>query len=452
MVVWKGEIERRHGEKAYNLDNTDLEVPNFFVITSEEIAELFKTRDPNKLRKTSINLDEIMEAYKEVGMSSEVRNASNRARNLVGGQRGNAKVTVRASDNGFSEFKLDVGASGLEDAIKNVVASYLENNGSELPNIVVQKMIEADYTGTLIKGRKDYVEVVEGLGIALEDGKTRPSRYLIGENNEFKSPEYQVKVTQNPMTGGFREKRIENPEKPFKRSKIKEFAEKASNSVKFVYKRGSFFAVDVFNEENYIEDLKQLKVSQGEMKGTVGQEITLSDETLPPEKYENSLIARKGGYISTDAQKARRSGKPAIFSSDLKEGEKINKTETEDSFNNDVSESFTATNIKTVRELETSYNSKQAYLENYADVFDFEEGGEAIFDVRRVSEKGLLNALDYLEGDITILMNKVDSKILEKIVWNDFDVGVESSEIEKFESALRKVEHKFVVDRLREME
>jgi len=322
MVVWKGEIERRHGEKAYNLDNTGLEVPNFFVITSEEIAELFKTRDANKLRNTSIESDKIMDAYKEVGMSSEVRNASNRARNLVGGQRGNAKVTVRASDKGVSEFELDIGASGLEDAIKNVTASYLENNDSELPNIIIQKMIEADYTGALIKGRKDYVEVVEGLGIALENGKTRPSRYLIGENIEFKSPEYQVKVTQNPMTGGFREKRIENPEKPFAASEIKEFAEEASNSVKFVYKRGSFFAVDVFDEENHIEDLKQLKVSRGEMNGTVGQEITLSDETLPPEKYENSLVARKGGYISTDAQKARTSVNPQCLAQTLEKEKK----------------------------------------------------------------------------------------------------------------------------------
>jgi len=140
-----------------------------------------------------------------------------------------------------------------------------------------------------------------------------------------------------------------------------------------------------------------------------------------------------------------------VFSSDLREGEKINKTESETSFDNNLSESFTATAIKTIRELETSYNSEQAYLENYSDVFDF-EGGEAIFDARRVPEKGLPNALDYLEGEVTVLMNKVDSKVLEKIVRNDFDIGVENDKIDEFESALRKVEHKFVVNRLREME
>jgi len=128
MVVWKGEVERKHGEKAYNLDQVDLDVPNFFVITSEELKEMFQTRDPERILNSSIDIEEIRDAYREVGMSSEVRNASSRARNLVGGQRGNSKVTVRASDEGVSDFELDVGASGLEDAIKNVAASFIENN------------------------------------------------------------------------------------------------------------------------------------------------------------------------------------------------------------------------------------------------------------------------------------------------------------------------------------
>ena len=449
MVVWKGEIEKRHGEKAYNLDNTELEVPNFFVITSEEIAELFKTQNPDEILNTSIDLAGIKEAYKEVGMSSEVRNASNRARNLVGGQRGNSKVAIRASDNGFSDFELDVGASGLEDAIKTVVASFAENN-SGLPNVVIQKMIEPDYTGAIIKGEHDYVEVVEGLGIALEEGKTSPSRYLMGRNIEFEAPRKQLKITQNPMTGGFREKRIKNPDKPFSDTEIREFVEKASNSVKFVYKRGSFFVVDVFQKEQGFQSVEEMKVSEQEMSGTIGQDIVLSDQTLPPEQYDSGLVTRKGGYTSTDAQKAREAEKPAIFSSDREEGETINPIREKSDPTNDFSERVTATEIKTIRQLETNYSSEEAYLESYSEVFGF-EGEKAILDARKISNEGLVNALEYLEADVTVLMQEPDLKVLKKIVEKDFTLGVESSEIPRFESMVERAEHLFVVEKLRSM-
>jgi len=450
MVVWKGEIEQRHGRKAYNLDNTELEVPNFFVITSEEIAELFKTQRPDQILNKSVDLAEIKEAYKEVGISSEVRNASNRARNLVGGQRGNSKVVVRASDKGLSDFELDVGASGLENAIKNVVASYSENN-SGLPNLIVQKMIEADYTGAVIKGEQDYVEVVEGLGIALEQGKTSPSRYLIGRETVFKAPEIQLKITQNPMTGGFREKRVKNPEKPFSESEINEFVEKASNSVKFVYKRGSFFVVDVFSDEQRFESVDEIKTSESDVGGVIGQEIAFSDETLPPEEYDKGVVARKGGYISTDAQLARQAEKLAIFSSSREEGEKINSRQEKAGFGENHSSNMTATELKTIKQLEMNYSRQKAYLESYSEVFDF-EGEEAIIDARRLSSEGLINALEYLNGDIAVLLEEAHPQVLEKIVEKDFTLGVKESNLESFKSEIRHAEHRFLVDRIREMQ
>ena len=455
MVVWKGETERKHGEKAYNLDQVDLDVPNFFVITSEELKEMFQTRNPERILNSSIDIEEIRDAYREVGMSSEVRNASSRARNLVGGQRGNSKVTVRASDEGVSEFELDVGASGLEDAIKNVTASFIENN-SEFPSIIVQKMIEAEYTGALIKGRRDYVEVVEGLGIPLEQGKTSPSRYLIGREMEFESPEIQLKVTQNPMTGDYREKRMKSPERPFSDSEIREFAEEASQSVKFVYKRGSFFAVDAFNSEREVESVEEIEVS-GQLQGTVGREIKLSEETLPPEEYDKGLVARKGGFTSNDAEKARKAGKAAVFSSNREEGEKIGVSTSEVSGSkasmreNISSSSQTATEIFTINELETGFTSDQTYIENYSEVFSF-EGGEAILDARIMPDEGLENALDYIEGEVVVLLDEPDQDILLRVVENGFSVGVDQDRLDIFESVLGKVEQKFILEKLRKLE
>ena len=252
------------------------------------------------------------------------------------------------------------------------------------------------------------------------------------------------------MTGGFREKRIKNPDKPFSDTEIREFVEKASNSVKFVYKRGSFFVVDVFQREQRFQSVEEIKVSEQEMSGTIGQDIVLSDQTLPPEQYDSGLVTRKGGYTSTDAQKAREAEKPAIFSSDREEGETINPIREKSDPTNDFSERVTATEIKTIRQLETNYSSEEAYLESYSEVFGF-EGEKAILDARKISNEGLVNALEYLEADVTVLMQEPDLKVLKKIVEKDFTLGVESSEIPRFESMVERAEHLFVVEKLRSM-
>lgn len=445
MVVWKGEIGKEHGRKAYNLDNVEQDVPNFFVITSGELGEMFRTKNPEEIEEKSIELDKIREAYKEVGMSSEVRNASSRARNLVGGQRSKSKVAVRVSDEGFSDFELDVGASGLEEAIKNVASSYLENY-SEMPNLIVQKMIEAEYTGAVVKGRKDYVEVVEGLGIPIEEGTTRPTRYLIGEETRFQAPEQQLKITQNPMTGGYREQRINQPEKPFEDSEIREFSESLSKSVKFAYKRGSFFVIDAFESDKDIDDIEELKVSSGKMEGVVGQEVMISDDTVSPDKYEKGLVARKGSFTSKDAQKARKAGKPAIFSSDREQGESLG-GETEKS----LDKTLTATEIHSIQELEAGYTHDQAYIESYSEVFSFRED-KAILDARIMPREGLEQALKYLEGDIVVLLDTVDQDVILTVVENGFSLGVEESRFSVFEDAVEQAERKFMVEKLRSLE
>ncbi|MFO7793566.1 MAG: hypothetical protein R6V35_01165, partial [Candidatus Nanohaloarchaea archaeon] len=327
-------------------------------------------------------------------------------------------------------------------------------NNSEFPSIIVQKMIEAEYTGALIKGRKDYIEVVEGLGIPLEEGTTSPSRYLIGREIMFESPEIQLKVTQNPMTGDYREKRVKNPEKPFSDSEIREFAEEASQSVKFVYKRGSFFAVDAFNSDTEIESIEEVKVGSGELQGVIGREIKLSEETLPPEKYDKGLVARKGGFISNDAEKARRAGKPAIFSSDREEGERIGESKEEVTSSREFAsstDSIAATDISTISELETGFTSEQAYIEDYSEVFSF-EGGQAILDARIMKEEGLKNALDYIEGDIVVLLDEPGQEVLMKVVENGFGIGVDQKGVDVFESALKQVEQKFILNKMRELE
>jgi hypothetical protein len=456
MVVWKGDVQREHGEKAYNLDQVGLEVPNFFVITSEEVKDIFGTRDPERILNSSIEIDEIQEAHKEVGMSSEVRNASSKARNLVGGQRNKSRVSIRVSEDADSDYELDVGSSDLEESLKKVVSSYFqENNVREFPSIVIQKMIEPEYTGALIKGDKNYIEVVEGLGVPLEEGRTEPSRYLIDRGVESEIPDEQLKVTRNPMTGYYRDKTVEGLERPFTESEVKKLSEKASHSIKFVYKRGSFFVIDAFSTEKTFNNIDELKVSSGNIEGVIGRDIEFSRETLPPTQYEEGLVAKKGGYISDDAQKAREAGKPAIFSSNREEGERIgenseiDKRKT-DNLGGEKSISRPATEIVRIESLETGFSSDNAYIESYSEVFAFEDD-EAVFDTRRVKDQGLEKALDYLEGDITVVVDEVDEDILEKVVENDFRLTVPSTMIEEFKVSVERLERKFILDRLRDI-
>jgi len=59
-------------------------------------------------------------------MSSEVRKADGRAKNLVGGQRNSQLVSVRisSSEKGLYESRLNIGSSKLVEAIKQVGTSY----------------------------------------------------------------------------------------------------------------------------------------------------------------------------------------------------------------------------------------------------------------------------------------------------------------------------------------
>lgn len=451
MVVWKGDIEREHGEKAFNLDNAELETPNFFVIGSEEIKDIFQSRDSQEILNKSIEIDEVKEAYEDVGMSSEVRNASSRARNLVGGQRNNTRVTLRVSDKSDADFELDVGKGDLEEALKRVVASYFEEGGEHYPNILVQKMIEADYTGALIKGRKDYVEVVEGLGISLEEGKTVPTMFSVGEEVEVRVPEEQLKVTRNPMTGGYRERRIE-PERPFDRTEVVELSERTDESIKFVYKRGSFFVVDRFEAERYSQGLEYVQVSPGKLEGVLGREIDLTDQTVSPEEFGSALVARKGGFTSNDAKKARNADKPAVFAfSDAEEGMRFGEETREEIPESSNSSAQAATEISTISELESGFDPKQAYLNDYAGVFSF-ESETAIVDGRLLDKEALPDALDYVQGDITVLLERKDRGVLEAVVRNDFSIGVPENRVEEFAAELEIVERSFILDRLRELQ
>jgi hypothetical protein len=534
MVEWKGKINGEVGARAAMLDQVEnFQVPNFFVITEDETAKLFgDSKDPEKVLNTQLNpsmKSEIKDAYGEIGMSSEVRTADGRAKNLVGGQRNSQLVSVRVSgsEKGVYESRLNIGSSKLVEAIKQVATSYYERNDDH-PSIIVQKMVEPDYSGALITdylGDYGLLEVVEGLGTSLEKGITKPHLYLFRESEivESRAADDQVKITRNPINGKQKKKDIDSS-LPFSDSEVEDFYKKISRqdlNVKFAYKRGSFYIVDAWRpekEKNTRKDfgrkqdsvsepqLSAIRVSEGNIDGEAGRDIIYTDQTISPGNYETALISRKGGFTSTDAQKARKAGKPAMFSfegglsngqriqlkskevdlnggtrskssnpfSNLSRSEKVHEEDTEDSSSCNIDQvvasevlpvdpskgegvyisppfgpGYSVTD-RNLREGEAIPES--SYLGSYAQIFGF-DGEKAVVDTRQLEEQGLEEALEYIEADLKILIVKdLDIATIRVAVENSFDVFAASErQLDKLRQKVLSAEKKFMMEKLREL-
>lgn len=535
MVEWKGKINGDVGARAAMLDKVEnFQVPNFFVITGEENAKLFgDSKDPEQVLNTQLNSDmksEIKDAYGEIGMSSEVRTADGRAKNLVGGQRNSQLVSVRvsSSEKGVYESRLNVGSSKLVEAIKQIATSYYERNDDH-PSIIVQKMVEPDYSGALITdylGEYGLLEVVEGLGKSLEDGITKPHLYLFdGESIlDSKAADAQVKLTRNPINGQQKRKNIDSASLPFSDSEAKEFYQKVSRqglNVKFAYKRGSFYVVDAWRPKNKKgrdgfgrekqqspePELSALRVSEGDIDGKAGRDIIYTDQTVSPEKYEKALISRKGGFTSTDAQRARRAGKPAMFSFegnlsngqdiqldskqvDIKQGKSkrdsanpfstmsnqdTNQETSAEGGNSSSIDQVVASEVLPVdpsrgegvyisppfgsgysitdRELRDGDTVPESgYLGSYSQIFGF-EGEKAVVDTRQLEERGLEEALEYIEADLKILIaDNLNRKAIRVAIENGFDVfAAPERQLDDLRNQVLSAEKKFVMEKLREL-
>jgi phosphoenolpyruvate synthase/pyruvate phosphate dikinase len=88
MVQWKGNIDSQEaGEKAANLESLEnFDVPNFFVLTRSEVEDFLDSNEPERIQNSKLPdemVSRVKDAYEDIGMSSEVRTSSGRARNLA---------------------------------------------------------------------------------------------------------------------------------------------------------------------------------------------------------------------------------------------------------------------------------------------------------------------------------------------------------------------------------
>ncbi|MFB6175032.1 MAG: PEP/pyruvate-binding domain-containing protein [Candidatus Nanohalobium sp.] len=494
MVQWQGEIDRdQSGLKAARLDSiNNLEVPNFFTITRDEVEQFVSGRkEPQQILSATIPSDlmqKIKDAQDEIGMSSEVRNASGRAKNLVGGQRDSQRVSIRISDEekGLHDYELNVGTSNLEKALKSVIASYYSAGGQEYPAVIVQKMMEPGETGTAVLNfTQEYslFEATEGLGNSLEEGITTPDIYLVNDNGvqARKIPEKQVKMSRNPMNGQDRRTTVTRDSASFKDSEVRNFIQKVRReglSVKFVHKRGTFYIVDAFKADQVSrqKSVEGLRVSQGEIEGRAGVEVSLSDQTVGPKDFKDSLIARRGGYVSTDAQRSRAEGKPAIFSysGELEEEQDLyipeRGAEIQEPRNNSsrrestegLSGSVTATEVIPLESDRVNISSpfsgyrvkglelaSEEILQSYRDVMEF-SSDRFVLDTRGMEGEGVPNSLDYLEADHSYLVVKgPDRELLGQAVRQNVSVIAPEEYVPRIEQVLAEEEKKLILDHVR---
>lgn len=475
MVVWKGDKKEGIGEKANTLNTVkELNVPNFYVITSEELKSLFNGKETSEdILNTSVDektAQKIKDAYNDVGVSSEVRTASGRAKNLVGGQRNNELVSVRISSKKTEKYKykLNIGASKIIRAVKEVTASYVEKENS-YPSIIVQKMIEPDYSGSIntnLEEDKSIVEVVEGLGTSLEEGLTKPHTYITSQNQieALEVNEEQLKISRNPINGRNERETTHTEDKPIETEKIVKIIRKLKRknlNASFVYKRGSFHIVDArkyndYQQTSFAYSGNGILVTGNSVKGVVGRSVRYSEKTLPPNEYEKALITKKGGYTSRDSYKARNTENKDMvvqISREPKQGEYIeikpgqdleesseenkqkkrsSREKPENPFKKDESPGTRENRIQTtatkILEIDPvrgeglfidrsgaqgyeitdrTTNAEKIPLENHLTTYSdifAFDKDRCVLDARNLKEKGLKQAINYLKAQTKILM------------------------------------------------
>ncbi|MFB6148007.1 MAG: hypothetical protein ABEJ66_03915, partial [Candidatus Nanohaloarchaea archaeon] len=256
--------------------------------------------------------------------------------------------------------------------------------------------------------------------------------------------------------------------------------------LKFIYNRGSFYIVDAFPPGNSSPfdsqetSLSGLRVSKGEIKGEVGEEVGFVDETVSPGSYRNGLIARKGGYSSKHAQQARNQETPAVFSfsGQLERGSRVSMGSSEITADSSTPGTSQGTGIAstatdtlplngeeglmlsppfrgakyavTDRDTRAERIPRDGYLASYGEVFAF-EGEKAVLDARKLGSTGLEDAMEYLDAELKLLVvDRPGSEVLRKAVETGFD-GVASHNMSRLEKVLEREERRFMLEKLREL-
>lgn len=264
MIQWLDAVDQedrdRLGVKAAGqgqLISTDTAVPRGFVVSPaffrsylqhhgiEERFDRLLHRQETDARQQIRSLidehaipDELQEElgkhYDEINLSKGVRNAGSRALELIGGQREQDFVAVRASapspDTGCRPELCVNGKTSVGEAVRTLWKRYysppsvaVRDETDTDPTVLVQRMVEPEVSGTIytrhpVTGEDELlVESIYGLGTPLYEGEASPDRHRIdrgsGALEERSVAQKDWKKVQDPSTGGIVRRRVPSDEK-----------------------------------------------------------------------------------------------------------------------------------------------------------------------------------------------------------------------------------------------
>jgi pyruvate,water dikinase len=170
-------------------------------------------------------IEEIEEAYEQINLDHKVRNAGEKAVELVGGQRETPFVAVRGHDTSGTDGIYDtyLGINGKDAVVSRIQEAWksyysplalkrrAEGNGAGSFTVMVQSMAEPEVSGTVFtrdpfNGDDEIVvESVYGIGSSLTDGTAVPDRFRVdretGRLSDRDIATKEWKIERDPATG-----------------------------------------------------------------------------------------------------------------------------------------------------------------------------------------------------------------------------------------------------------
>ncbi len=195
-----------YGGKAdslIKLKNSGFNVPEFFIVTSEDYRKFLKANDLEDAVKKSLKDGKREELEKKFALASideETIDKIRRGLDVLNCQHVSVRSSAQNEDGQKKSFAgqydsfLNVLPSEIEKYVKACWLSFYSKNVGEYEkladiygmNVIIQKMIQADYAGVCFScdplsrtGNYSVIEVTKGLGENLVSGKITPVKYLV---------------------------------------------------------------------------------------------------------------------------------------------------------------------------------------------------------------------------------------------------------------------------------
>lgn len=265
--------------------------------------------------------EEIESAYENINLSQKVRNAGDKAVELVGGQRETDFVAVRPStlQDGFATPEIGInGKEAVLSAIKDVIASgynadALYHDAEQTPAIMIQKMVDADlsctvYTRNPVTGDDEIlIEAVYGLGLGIARGDCRVDRFFIdrstGRLNEKTIATKRQQYTRNPATGTLQQATVSNRKQDDRTCSSDMLSDIVNKALDIASRLDDPLRIDlsVGRNKTFILDAQEPAMAQSQSDPMDASSPLISGITASPGRFQGDVRQATGSTLPSDS-------------------------------------------------------------------------------------------------------------------------------------------------------